>query len=187
MEIPESLRPFPRSGATAFLVLTVTATAFADQPKPRPTPRSGSLGAYARTITLNRAPLAAADGRVVLTNERVSSTAEGGTINLGAVEIPGAKSSPSPGVADRAEQARWRAAYRKQRQQIAGLERRLAGIEIEIDHINRQRLTAKTMARLQSAEAMKHQLEKDITAERAELSRIVRDARLRGAEPGWFR
>jgi hypothetical protein len=187
MEIPDSLRSFTRSGATAFVVLAVSATVFTDQPKPRPTPRSGSLGAYARTITLNREKLAAADGRVVLTNERVSSTAEGGTISLGAVEIPGAKSSPSRGVADRAEQARWRAAYRKQRQQIAGLERRHDRVEIEIDHIKRQRLTIKTMARLQRAEAMKNQLGQDIAAERAELSRIVRDARLRGAEPGWFR
>jgi hypothetical protein len=43
------------------------------------------------------------------------------------------------------------------------------------------------MARLQQLEAKLLQLDRDIAGERARLARIVRDARRRGAEPGWFR
>ena len=42
-------------------------------------------------------------------------------------------------------------------------------------------------ARLERAESKLRHLDEEISREREELSRIVRDARRRGAEPGWFR
>ena len=58
---------------------------------------------------------------------------------------------------------------------------------MEIDQIKNLSLTAKTMARLEQSEAKLRLVDNEIAAERAKLARIVRDARRRGAEPGWFR
>jgi len=171
--------------ATALLVASTSINA-AD-PKPKPTPKPGTLGAYAKNITLDRSNVEEKNGRVVLTNENVVILGAGGSIIDGVVATNGRRKPKSSGVADNAERARWRAAHHKQRNVISSLERRRSQLEIEIDHIEDQRLTAKTMARLQGAESKLRHLEGDIAREQQELARIIRDARKRGAEPGWFR
>ncbi len=70
---------------------------------------------------------------------------------------------------------------------IAGVERRRSLLEVEIDRIEDGPLTAKNLARLDHAEAKARVLDDEIRRKRAELSRIVREARRHGAEPGWFR
>jgi hypothetical protein len=70
---------------------------------------------------------------------------------------------------------------------IAELERRRGLLEIEVDHLENQRMTIKTLARLRNAEAKLQMLDRETSVERAELARIVREARRHGAEPGWFR
>ena len=103
---------------------------------PRPTPRPGTLGAYAKKITLNRSAWATDDGRVVLTNDNVVALAADGSITLGTVAHgPATGRRKSTGVADNAERARWQAAHHKQRQVIAALERRRSQLELEIDQI----------------------------------------------------
>jgi hypothetical protein len=168
---------------SAVVFLSTAAGEGADPP--RPTPRPGSLAAYAEAITLDRSALADANGRVILTNDSVKGLAADGSITLGALAL--AAKSKTDSVATNAERARWQAAYRKQRQVIAALERRRTRLEIEIDQIENQGLTARTMARVERLKPELRQLDRDIATERAVLARIVRDARRRGAEPGWFR
>ena len=151
----------------------------------KPTPRPGSLAAYAEKVTLDRSTLVDGNGRVILTNDSVASLAVDGSITLGTVKQAGHEKTKS--VADNAERSRWQAAYGRQREVIVGLERRRSRLELEIDQIEDLGLTAKTMARLEQSEAKLRLLDDEIAAERAELARIVRDARRRGAEPGWFR
>jgi excinuclease UvrABC helicase subunit UvrB len=158
----------------------------ADRP-PTPTPRPGTLGARAQTITLNRSALEGDRERVVLDNDAIARIGKNTSLTLGAIE-PAKESRSQPAASTTtSERARWRAAHRKQSRVIIELERRRALLEIEVDHLENQRLTIKTMARIQNAEAKLRMLDREIAVERAELARIVREARRRGAEPGWFR
>ncbi len=158
-----------------------------DVPSPTPTPRPGTLSDYARRNSLKTSGVADASGRVVISTATLSEVADKGTITIGGTSATGKDRLPTPSTASPSERARWRTAHNKQKQVITGLERRRSQLEIEIDHIGNQKLTIKTMASLQRAEAKLRQLDGEISAERAELARIVRDARRHGAEPGWFR
>jgi hypothetical protein len=70
---------------------------------------------------------------------------------------------------------------------ITRLERRRHGIEDRIDLIENQRVTARTLARLQEAKLDLRAVDEEIRQEKLELGRLIREARRRGAEPGWFR
>jgi hypothetical protein len=155
--------------------------------KPRPTPRPGTLGAYAREITIDRSAFGDPDGRVILTNENVVGFGTGATITLGAVmtAVHGRSKASSGGSS--ADRSRVRAAHRKQQQVIADLERQRSLLEVEIRHIDNQSLTPKILARLDRAKSKRRHLDQEISRARDELARIVRDARRQGAEPGWFR
>jgi len=173
--------------SAVLIVVSITAAPGSAAEPPRPTPRPGSLAAYAAKITLDRSALGDDSGRVTLTNDNVVGLGEGATITLGTVAPAGRKKSKPSGVADNAERARWQAAHHKQRQVIVGLERRRSQLETEIDQIEDLGLTVRTMARLERAESKLRHLDEEIARERSALARIVRDARRRGAEPGWFR
>ena len=173
--------------AVAFGLFCFAASFGSTADPPRPTPRPGSLGAYAKKISLNRSTLSDESGRVILTNNNIAGLAAAGSITLGTVAQPGREKAKSPGGADNAERSRWQAAHRKQHQVITALEKRRSQLETEINQIEDLGLTAKTMARLEQAESKLRHLDEEISREREELSRIVRDARRRGAEPGWFR
>ena len=158
-----------------------------DAPSPTPTPQPGTLADYARRNSLKTSGVADATGRVVISTATLAEIAGNGAITIGGASPSGKDRHPTPSTPSPTERVRWRAAHNKQKQVITGLERRRSQLEIEIDHIGNQRLTIKTMASLQRAEAKLRQLEEEISAERAELARIIRDARRHGAEPGWFR
>jgi hypothetical protein len=165
-------------------VLAAAALVAAEHPTQTPTPRPDSLAAYARRITLDRSRAAEGSDRLTITNENLEVFAAGGAVTLGSVPAHSFAPATRP---DAAERARWRKVYHKQRGVIAGLERRRALLEVEIDHIEDGQLTAKNFARLDRAEAKLRVLDEEIKHERAELVRIVREARRHGAEPGWFR
>ena len=154
---------------------------------PRPTPRPGSLAAYAEKTTLDRSALGDGAGRLILTNDSVAGLAAGGSITLGTVAPADGQELNASGGANDTERSRWQAAHRKQRRVIAVLERQRAKLVTEIDQIEDLGLTAKVMARLDRAESKLRHLDEEIVREREALARIVRDARRRGAEPGWFR
>jgi len=173
--------------SAVLIVVSFTAAPGSAADPPKPTPRPGTLGAYASKVTLDRSALSDRTGRVILTNDNVVGLGEGATITLGSVVTAGRKKSKPAGGADNAERSRWQAAHHKQRQVIVGLERRRSQFETEIDQIEDLGLTARTMARLERAESKLRHLDEEIARERSALARIVRDARRRGAEPGWFR
>jgi hypothetical protein len=173
--------------AVACFLVGLSASSVSAGDSPQPTPRPGTLAAYAEKLTLDRSALGDDTGRVILTNDSVAGLAADGSITLGTVTLEGRQKSTMSPTADNTERSRWQAAHRKQRQVIAALERRRSQLELEIDQIENQSLTARTMARLEQLELKMRQLDRDIAAERMELARIVRDARRRGAEPGWFR
>jgi len=173
--------------AIGLLMALVTPTSGLAADPPKPTPQPGTLGAYARTITLDRSALSDSSGRVILTNDTVAGIADGRTITLGAVPSAGPRSSSASGHGGGSTRARWRAAHQRQQRVITDLERQLSLLEIEIDHLEKQQLTPKILARLDRVESKRQHLEQQTARAREELARIVRDARRQGAEPGWFR
>jgi len=165
-------------------VLAAAALVAAENPTPTPTPRPGSLAAYASHLTLNRSGAGDGADRLMITNDNLEVFAIGGAVTLGSVPTNG--SAPAT-QANATERERWRKAFHVQRRVIAGVEKRRSLLEVEIDHIEDGPLTAKNLARLDHAEAKARVLDGEIRRERVELSRIVREARRHGAEPGWFR
>ena len=182
---PNSSDTSCRIMAVASLLYCFTVSIGSTDDPPRPTPRPGSLAAYAEKVTLDRSALGDATSRLILTNDTIAGLAADGSITLGTMTQVDSKKTQS--VADNAERSRWQTAHHRQQQVISALERRRSQLELEIDQIEDLSLTAKTMARLEQSEAKLQLLDREIAAERAELARIVRDARRRGAEPGWFR
>lgn len=182
---PQTSDALRRTIAAVSLVFSSNTSIGSGADPLRPTPRPGSLAAYAEKVTLDHSALDTFEGRVILTNDSVASLAVDGSITLGTVKQAGQKTTRS--VADNAERSRWQAAHSRQMKVIADLKSRRSRLELEIDQINALSLTAKTMARLEQSEAKLRLLDHEIATERAELARIVRNARRRGAEPGWFR
>lgn len=181
-----SLRPAVCALAVAASVASSLA-APTDEPTPSPTPRPGTLAAYASRTSLDRRAVDGETGRVIITSENLAELAEGGAMTVGAPT----KGPPVPigqrGGAEAGERGRWRGRYMKQSEVIAKLKRRRAGIEAEIDRINRESLSAQNLARLDRAREKLRLLDQEIRRERTELAKIVREARRHGAQPGWFR
>jgi hypothetical protein len=173
------------SAVSALVWLTAAVGSPADIPTP--TPRPGTLAAYASTAKLNRSSTVDANGRVTLTNENLVEIAAEGSLTLGVAATDADKRARSQGDGSASERTRWRAAYFKQHEVISRLGQRRALLEIEIDDIEDQKLDIRTLARLERAKSKLRQLDAQIAGERAELARIVREARRHGAEPGWFR
>jgi hypothetical protein len=176
--------PQSKSTCHAICVISVLAAASwvaAESPTPTPAPRPGSLAAYAGRITLNRSRAGDGADRLMITNDNLEMFAAGGAVTLGSASTNDAVPTKPPDAAE------WRKAYLKQRQVIAGIERRRTLLEVEIDHIEDGQLTATNLARLDRAKAKARVLEEEIKRERGELAKIVREARRHGAEPGWFR
>jgi len=166
------------------VISLVAAAATVAAENPTPTPRPGSLAAYARRVTLDRSRAVEGSDRLMITNDNLEVFAAGGAVTLGSVPTHSSAPATQP---DAAERERWRKAFHVQRKVIAGVERRRTLLEVEIDRIEDGPLTARNLARLDHAEAKARVLDGEIRREQGELSRIVREARHHGAEPGWFR
>ena len=177
--------PQSKSLCHAMCVISIVAAAASVAAEnPTPTPRPDSLAAYARHITLDRSRAVEGADRLMITNDNLEVFAAGGSVTLGSMPTHGSAPATQP---DAAERERWRKAFQVQRRVIAGVERRRTLLEVEIDRIEDGPLTARNLARLDHAEAKARVLDGEIRHEQGELSRIVREARHHGAEPGWFR
>jgi hypothetical protein len=172
-----------RAGVVLVAML-VASSAAPDEPSPTPSPRPGSLADYASRVTLDASLATDGSGRVLITTANLAEIAQRGSLTPGAIETDRLPESAGPSPKDRAV---WRKRYLDQRRTVAALEKKRERIETEIDHLEDGRLTAAIMARIDRAENELRSLEAEIAQERDELARIVRDARLHGAEPGWFR
>ena len=154
-----------------------------NQPSPTPTPRPRALG----DIKLKHVARSGGDGRVVISDANLADHADRGSVSVIGRERreptrPKPRKTPSRSIRER-----WRSKVHDQKKVIFGLERKRLRIEARIDLIEDARVTARTLARLQEAEIELQSVEREIRAEKAELGRLIREARRHGAEPGWFR
>jgi hypothetical protein len=182
MEIPRQFKALVR--VIGIIKLAGATFASADTPPLTPTPKPGTLAAYADSITLDR------DSReepLIITTDNLLALGEGGLLTT--VARPAGEpfevnpdSEVDPKIRDR-----WRKKVLSQRGAIAKLEERRHTVEAEIDRLERGKLDSKTLDRIEKSEAKLRTVEDEIKNEKAQLSRIVRQARKDGAQPGWFR
>lgn len=158
----------------------------APSPTPTPRPRPTTLAAYARATVLDRTEQSG-DGPIVITSDNLDELGRDALFSVTSEPLaeplePGPDTRVDPKV-----RARWRSKVLAQSERIARLEARRTSVEAEIDRLERGRLDARTLDRIERAEAKLHLIDADIRREKTVLSRIVREARKQGAQPGWFR
>ena len=184
MEIPRHIRVLVR--VIGVVKLAGTAFASADTPPaaPTPPPRSGTLAAYASSITLDRGP---GEDPVLITTDNLRALGEGGFLTTASMPAgePN-KINPSAEV-DPKIRERWRRKVLAQGRTIANLQAQRRAAEEKIERIERGRLDSRALDRLTKAETKLRQVDAEIRQQKQELSRIVREARKEGAQPGWFR
>jgi hypothetical protein len=172
------------------LCLTLSAASEAQtktEPSPTPTPSPGTLAAYASRISLDPRMADPSTGSVVITTEDLAELAAEGTVTFGEYtagqQLPAKPADGSGG----AQRGMWRARFLNQRKAVSKIEARRSEVLADIEAINRERVTPRTLARLDRAKVKLRLVDKELRRARLELARIVREARRRGAEPGWFR
>jgi predicted amino acid-binding ACT domain protein len=172
------LSALPCAVASVIVILVSVAMA-ADEPSATPTPRPRKLG----DVKLKTGETQ----RVVISDANLAELADRGTVTVGGT----ATSKPAKGkprqTPSRKDRERWRKKVLDQKGVIAGLERKRLRIEAQIDLIEDGRLSIRALARIQRAEVDLRAVEREIRTEKAELGRLIREARRHGAEPGWFR
>lgn len=169
-----------------FFVVTaaIASTSAAEAPAPTRKPRPRTLAEYAQRVQLEAPHGYGNRGCIVINTALLAEIARHGTLIPGSVEI----STDTPrSEASAEDRARWRKRYFDQRRAVEKLEQRRARVASDLDRLESGRLTAAVMARIDRTEAELETLDAEIRTARAELGRIVRDARRHGAEPGWFR
>jgi hypothetical protein len=169
-------------------VLTSVPAASGQTPEPAttPTPRPTSLAAYARNTVLDRTDHSA-DGPIVITGDNLDELGHDAVFSIAGKPLaPPFEPDPNSRV-DPKLRARWRSKVLAQSERIARLDARRAAVEAEIDRLERGRLDSRTLDRIERAEDKLRLVDADIKREKAALSRLVRDARRQGAQPGWFR
>lgn len=155
----------------------------AENPSPTPTPRPKVLG----DIKLKTGTAADGAGPLVISNSNLADYADRGTVTLGELPTSAPRHRKENSSSRTAGRERWRSRVMAQRRKIADLDRKRMRIEAQIELIENGRLTVRALARIQQAEIELHAVARDIANEKKELGRLIREARRRGAEPGWFR
>ncbi len=162
----------------------IVISADADEPEPTPTPRPTTLAAYAETISLRRPESIETDGRLTLSTEDIAELARGGALTEGRIVFG---KRPASSAADAREKAKWQSRVGKQKAVIEKLVLEVARIEKAIDLLEDGRLTARALARLEKSKLDLEFAREKLHRARLEFTKIIREARLQGAEPGWFR
>jgi hypothetical protein len=178
----------PLTSSLAFMIaFGVTSTGAAVEPAPTPTPKAGSLAALAAGRQLQRGTAAHNESPIVITDHNLGRFADDAVVTL--MTSTAADAAPVEPVAavDPKLRQRWRTLVLRQRVVIAKLESKRRAVETEIDRLGRGRLDSKTLDRIEKAEAKLELVDAELARENTELSRMVRDARKQGAQPGWFR
>lgn len=174
----------------AFILCAITTASlpvFCDEPRPTPTPRAGTLAAFASTTTLDRSLLSTDTGAIVITTNTLAELGQAGVVTEVSDPIapaPEVELGKTPSAKTRTH---WRKKVMAQSRVIAKLETRRAAVENEINRIERGRLDSRSLDKLEKGEAKLKTVETEIRREKQVLSRMIRDARQEGAQPGWFR
>jgi len=184
MEIPRQIRVLVR--VIGIVKLAAVAFASADTPPATstPPPKSGTLAAYASSITLDRGP---GEDPVLITTDNLRTLGEGGLITTAARPAVGPFEVEPTAEVDPKVRERWRKKVLAQRRTITNLQAQRRAVEEEIERIERGSLDSRALDRLTMTETKLRRVDAEISQEKQALSRIVRDARKEGAQPGWFR
>jgi hypothetical protein len=179
----------PRQSITVTLVLGFAFSSFAgtNPPLPAPTPKPGTLAFVAGGRSLIRAGDADLTEPIVITDENLGKLAEGAVITVVTTTVAEPPSLSTADSIDPKTREKWRRKVLAQSQTIAKLEAKRTTGETEINRLERGRLDAGTLDRIAKAEAKLKAIDQEIQRKKAEFSRIVRQARKEGAQPGWFR
>ena len=155
----------------------------AEAPSPTPTPRPRVLGDF----KLKTGARADGAGQLVISNSNLADYADRGTVTLGELPTSAPRRRTENSSSGAADRERWRSRVMAQRRKIDDLDRKRMQIEAQIELIESGRLTVRALARIQQAEIELDAVARDIANQKKELGRLIREARRRGAEPGWFR
>jgi len=183
MEISHQLTTF---GCVLGLAWLSVAQA-ADSPPPKPTPKPGSLAALASTRSLNRLPDADGTGVIMITDDNLVLLGQGAALTVMTSTIADPPDVEIDVQVDPKTHEKWRRKVLAQSSVIANLEARRDDAEAEINRMERGRLDGRTLDRIAKTETKLQTIDAEIKREKAKLSRIVREARKEGAQPGWFR
>jgi hypothetical protein len=178
--------PIPSTVVCVAVALSAGPAASTD-PTPTPTPRPRTLSDFARSTVLVRVP-SASEGGIVITGDNLDELGRDASLSVAGApgpEPPG-RADPVDGVDPKLRQ-RWRQKVLAQSSRIAALEAKRAAAEAAIDRLERGRLDARALDRIEKAEGRLAMIDADLRRAKRELSRIVREARKQGAQPGWFR
>jgi hypothetical protein len=182
MEIPRHIITL---GVVLRLISSATASA-SDSPAPAPTPRPGTLAAVAIVRPLNRASGADASTPIVITNDNLEKLGDGAALTVLTTTIAEIAEIEHAGI-DPKIREKWRSKVIAQSKVIARAEAARVAAGAEIDRLGRGRLDSRTLDRIAKAEAKLRAAADEIKRAKAELAKIVREARREGAQPGWFR
>jgi len=126
-------------------------------------------------------------GTIVITTDNLTELGQTGVVT----QVRNPIAPPAEVDLGNAPSSKTRAYWRKkvlaQSRVIAKIESRKEEVETEINRIERGRLDSRALDKLEKAETKLKAVETEIRREKQELSRIIRDARKEGAQPGWFR
>jgi septal ring factor EnvC (AmiA/AmiB activator) len=154
-----------------------------EPPQPTPTPRPGTLAALAGATSLT------GDGTapIAITNANLASFADGAVITIVTESAAECGELKALRKVDPKIREKWRRRVHTQKARIAALDTKRRSIEAEIERLERGSLDARTLDRIEKAEARLTAVSRDVTTAERTLSRIVHEARKEGATPGWFR
>lgn len=178
------MRYSPTSLAALTIGAAICATAAAGDPEKL-------TRACPRLAPINGAPA----GTIVIDNETVLQLAKKGRFAAIAIRQPTLpnKNQPVPSV-ESSLKKRWRAEYRRSaaaisniEQQVAKANGELAALESRYFSLRKAIQRIRLQPRLDAKKEQIVHLTKDLRQARATFSRVIRQARLDGAQPGWFR
>ncbi len=178
----------PRQSMVIVLAVSCALWSFAgdDPPPPSPTPKPGTLAAIATARSLNRAPGVDESTPIVITNDNLERLGDGAALTVLTSTIAEAGEIETTKI-DPKTREKWRRKVLAQSASITKLEAQGKQIETEIDRLGRGRLDGRALDRIAKAESKLRSIDEEIKRAKAQLSRIVREARKEGAQPGWFR
>ena len=180
----------PRQLITLWAVMVVFWNPVAravEPPSPTPVPRAGTLASLASTRSLARSPEADLSTPIVITDDNLAELADGAVVTMVSSTVAEFSEITVDAEEDPKTRERWRKKVLAQRKVIARAETKRDAVISEIDRLGRGRLDSRTLDRIAKAEVKLRAAEDEIKRAKAELSRIVGEARKEGAQPGWFR
>jgi hypothetical protein len=159
----------------------------ADEPTTTPTPRPGTLAALASATPLKRGPESDPSATILITNDTLAELGDDAALTVLTSTVAEAVILDIEDRVDPKIRVKWRSEVLAQSKIIARAEAKKDAVRTEIDLLERGRLDSRTLDRIAKAETKLRAADDEIKRAKAELSKIVREARKEGAQPGWFR